>query len=576
MGVGGGAMGDAARSALSRYSDLARKPAQWGGDLGQYIANNVTPTGRRLTREWPGVAERFRKLPTELEEHLKNQEHPEFGKLYDEALATGADMGGFSRQDIWDELRPGISGAMRAEADDMVDMLTERGLKGDEARRFIEDNIAKEMPVWADSTLPIPAVIGEVADFNARAMTHNQRAQTLVDAGRVAGTLSAGAVPVLAAGAGAAGLAYGLGDADTAGNHLRSLSNNTLGTDFDTESRVGAKFSSVMDRLWDAGGSVADTAVRGANRAIGAGRNLGFEIANKPVDRARAATEEAAKRYNQSANPNDIFTRYREMAPEQRDALSPLTRELIESDSPTAMPSALRRELDRMRAAASANDLYPSKKDLELGEFFDAADKLQLAPLHRDFGVDPREYIRAQIDGDKTLDTYLRRVDSYRDLGGEAVRFGLGAVPAAAGLAGLGGLAYGLGDADTAGNNVRSLSNSVLGTDFETESRLGSKFSSVGSWLRDTRDAAQAAVRRRTHGANDVLDGQGLLRSDGAGSSGGLSDWELAEMAALGVAGTTYGLGDADTTSNKRRSFMNDTFGTDFDTKSRIGNLLGG
>lgn len=46
------------------------------------------------------------------------------------------------------------------------------------------------------------------------------------------------AAGLLAGGAG--GLAYGLGDADTTGNKLKNMSNRMLGTNFDTQSRLGA------------------------------------------------------------------------------------------------------------------------------------------------------------------------------------------------------------------------------------------------------------------------------------------------------------------------------------------------
>ena len=48
-------------------------------------------------------------------------------------------------------------------------------------------------------------------------------------------------------GAGLAGLggagAYAMGDADTTSNQLRNMSNNMLGTDFDTQSRLSALFN---------------------------------------------------------------------------------------------------------------------------------------------------------------------------------------------------------------------------------------------------------------------------------------------------------------------------------------------
>lgn len=46
----------------------------------------------------------------------------------------------------------------------------------------------------------------------------------------------------LTAGAGGAGLAYGMGPADTTGNKLRGLSNQYLGTDLDQQSRLGSLF----------------------------------------------------------------------------------------------------------------------------------------------------------------------------------------------------------------------------------------------------------------------------------------------------------------------------------------------
>lgn len=44
------------------------------------------------------------------------------------------------------------------------------------------------------------------------------------------------------------------------------------------------------------------------------------------------------------------------------------------------------------------------------------------------------------------------------------------------GLVGTGGLAYGLGDADTTENKMKNMSNQYLGTNFGTQSRLGALF----------------------------------------------------------------------------------------------------
>ena len=41
-------------------------------------------------------------------------------------------------------------------------------------------------------------------------------------------------------GAGLAGLGYGMGDADTTSNKIKNTANNTLGTNFSTQSRLGA------------------------------------------------------------------------------------------------------------------------------------------------------------------------------------------------------------------------------------------------------------------------------------------------------------------------------------------------
>jgi hypothetical protein len=52
-----------------------------------------------------------------------------------------------------------------------------------------------------------------------------------------------GAAGVGAAGAGAVGLGYGMTDADTWQNDLRNASNQYLGTDFDTESKLRALYN---------------------------------------------------------------------------------------------------------------------------------------------------------------------------------------------------------------------------------------------------------------------------------------------------------------------------------------------
>lgn len=64
-----------------------------------------------------------------------------------------------------------------------------------------------------------------------------QMARELFDANRGGAALLGGGAL-----AGTGGTAYAMGDADTPGNRMRNMSNQYLGTNFDTQSRLGALF----------------------------------------------------------------------------------------------------------------------------------------------------------------------------------------------------------------------------------------------------------------------------------------------------------------------------------------------
>jgi len=167
------------------------------------------------------------------------------------------------------------------------------------------------------------------------------------------------------------------------------------------------------------------------------------------------------------------------------------------------------------------------------------------------------------------------------------------------GALGLGG-AYAMGDADTTGNQLRNMSNQYLGTDLETQSRLShalglktseEKVAMPISWiprLRNSIPKLKDAVIQNAAGVPEaasvadagrtVLKDLGILGLGAAGAVGtaaGIGAGTVAGGAMLLPAlGSMYALGDADTPVNHAKNLSNSVLGTDFETRSRIGNLF--